>query len=174
MIMSIPSTRVVLERRRIDQRRVRSHRPQIGIDAQRLADAQQPFFGTLLRRRVVELRQSDRAHQRRVGFERQVDGFLRKRDPVLWMAMPPSKPSLQHELVTELAAPLCCRTLTASRVTSVPIPSPGRIRYVKLHGECLGDLGAGGGFAGSPVPLSCEQRHNLFIPQALLVDRPAR
>ena len=59
-----------------------------------------PFSGRLLGRRIVEFRKAHRAHQRGVGFQRQRAPFPAGNGvPVLWMAMPPSRPSFRCQLV---------------------------------------------------------------------------
>src|SRR5579863_2395237 len=45
--------------------------------------------------------------------------------------MPPSRPSVSRTVWFHLRA-TCCNTRTASRVTSVPIPSPGRTRMLRF------------------------------------------
>ena len=102
MIMSVPSTRWFLSGRGIEQRLVGAHRAQVGVDAQHLADAEQAALRALLGRRVVELGQADGAHQRGVGFGGQRAVSSGNGVPVLWMAMPPSRPSVSVQRVVEL------------------------------------------------------------------------
>src|SRR3954453_5738480 len=74
--------------------------------------------------------------------------------------MPPSSPSVSFKQCFHFAA-TCSRTRTASRVTSVPMPSPGRTRtfrsmpLVRRHADRL--------FAALP-----DQRDDLLVHEALL------
>src|SRR3569833_106620 len=55
-----------------------------------------------------------------------------KGPPVLWMAMPPRRPSRSVSWCFHFSA-TTRRTRTASRVTSRPIPSPGSTRMLRFH-----------------------------------------
>ena len=70
---------VVLQRRRIQLRRVRAYRAQICIYAQSLANPEEALFRPLLGRCVIEFREADRAHQGRVGGGGEPRRFLRER-----------------------------------------------------------------------------------------------
>jgi hypothetical protein len=90
---------VILERRRIEQRLVTAHRPQISVNAHGFADAEQTAFRPLFRRRVVEFRQAYCAHQHSVSFARLLLGFSRKRPACLVDRDAAEQPFAQRQLM---------------------------------------------------------------------------
>src|SRR3954452_6788808 len=79
--------------------------------------------------------------------------------PVLWIAIPPSRPSVRFRVCFHLVATYC-RTRTASRVTSVPMPSPGRTRTLRfMNSVCQSDLG---------LPALVDQDDDFLVHEALL------
>jgi hypothetical protein len=97
MIMSVPSTSAFLSGDESSRCRVGSHRAQVRVHAQHLADTEQTALGAFVGRGVVEFRQSHGAHQSGVGFERQVDGFLRQRTAGLMNRDSAEQAFAQHE-----------------------------------------------------------------------------
>src|SRR5580693_594776 len=55
------------QRRNAAQRRTQSDRPQINVQAERLAQPQQTSFRALIERQTIPLRSADRAEQNRIG-----------------------------------------------------------------------------------------------------------
>ena len=78
-----PFDQMIFKGGRIQQGSVGADRPQVGIDAQGFADAQQAFFRTLFRGGIIKFRQTDRAHQSGVRFQGQLFRFRWKRRPRL-------------------------------------------------------------------------------------------
>src|ERR1019366_9218018 len=66
---------MILQRGRIEQVFVAADGPQVGVDAHSPANGEQAAFGALAGRGVIELGQTDCAHEDRVGFEREFFGF---------------------------------------------------------------------------------------------------
>ncbi len=93
---------MVLERRGIDQFRISEHGAQVREHSHGGAQAEQAFFGTLVRRSVVEFGQADGAHQRCVGGQGFVERVLRKRRAGLMDGYAADQPFGQFKSVAEL------------------------------------------------------------------------
>ena len=126
MIMSMPSTSAFLSGEESSRALYERTGRRFAYTPRTLRMPSSPLSGRFSGGDVIEFGQTHRAHQRGVGLEREVDGLLGQRAAGLMNRDPAEQAFAERELMVESSRP-CCSTLTASRVTSVPIPSPGRI-----------------------------------------------
>ena len=121
---------VILQRRRIDQRRIGAHRPQIREHVQHLAHAQQAFFGPLS---GGALSNSGRptAPISVASAQPELFGLLRQRRAGFMNGDAAEQAFGQSSVCPNFLA-TAFRTSTAALVTSVPIPSPGKIRILRF------------------------------------------
>ena len=161
---------MVLQRRGIDQGLVACARAGGSHKPQRLADAEQAALRALFGRRIIEFREADSAHQSGVGFERQLSVSSGKRGAGLMNRDAAEQAFVERELVVRILARRCCRTRTASRVTSTPIPSPGSTRTFRFmdidRGESRTDCATSATAARADYLWTT--RSDLLVPQALL------
>ena len=132
MIMSTPSTSEFLSGDESSSALYDRTGRRFAYTPKHLANPEQSLFRPLLRRDVIEFRQTHGAHQCGVGLERQVDGFLGQGTAGLVNRDPAHQALGQHGLVMKLLRDLvqyfdCLACdLGADSVT-------GEYQYVKLH-----------------------------------------
>ena len=126
MSMSTPSRNSGLSVRGVAQRVEDLDRPQVRVEPERLADAEQPLLGARLGRvGRVPLRAADGREQHRVGRVRRRRAS-RRAAPCRSRRSPPRRAAPRRTRTsTPWRSPMAPRTLTASAVISGPMPSPG-------------------------------------------------
>ena len=137
-----------------------------------------PFLRPLFRRRIIELGQADRAHQRRVGFERQSARSHREAAARFMDRDAAQQTFRQVAACASTFAPRARSTRTASRVTSVPMPSPGRtriFRFICVEFVFQPARGLRPSVGGHLLGLRLfDQRRRSLRPARPSCDRPAR